>query len=86
MSDIVGMSDPDEVLRQRKKFVATMRAVRRHENRMADIDWEFDVLRPKTREFEKKVVTLGELPTFALETNDDDQDAKQKAPRSRFRH
>jgi hypothetical protein len=36
--------------RQEKKYIAIQRARRRLENRLADIDWELDVLLPQLKE------------------------------------
>jgi len=72
MPDTPGFTDPQEVVRARKKFVAIHRAKRRLMNRLADIDWEYDYLRPKLQKFENKVVTLGELPEPILVEDDTD--------------
>jgi hypothetical protein len=76
MSDTPGMTDPAEVLRNRKKLVAIRRAERRLQNRIQDIDWEYDVLLPEVRAFEKKVVTVGKLPEAVLvkDANDPAED------------
>lgn len=78
MSDLVGISDPDEVMKARRKLLAIRRAQRRLENRLADLDWEFEVLKPELRAFEKRIVTLGELPKFEVtdERADGDPDTK----------
>ena len=66
MPDIPGTSDPDEVKRARSKYVAIRRAQRRLENRLADIDWEYDELRPGLRALEQRITVVGELPEFSV--------------------
>ena len=64
MPDQVGISDPDEVKRARAKYIAIQRAKRRLENRLADIDWEYEVLKPGLRRLEQTITVVGELPSF----------------------
>ena len=66
MPDIVGTSDADEVKRARAKYLAIQRAKRRLENRLADIDWEYDVLKPGLAQLEKHITVVGELPRFEV--------------------
>ena len=66
MPDIVGMSDPDEVKLARAKYLAIQRTKRRLENRLADLEWEYAVLRPGLQALEKRITVLGELPTFEI--------------------
>jgi len=72
--DVPGVSDPEEVLRARRKLIAVRRAQRRLENRLADIDWEFDTLKPEVQAFEKRVTVLGELPDFTVVAEAEDSD------------
>lgn len=76
MPEIVGTSDADEVRRTRAKYLAIQRTKRRLENRLADIDWEFDELKPGLAALEKRITVLGELPEFSIvdETDDDGKD------------
>jgi hypothetical protein len=76
MPEIAGTSDSDEVKRARAKYLAIQRAKRRLENRLADIDFEFDVLKPGLQALEKRITVLGELPTFEIaeDPDDDSQD------------
>jgi hypothetical protein len=64
--EIVGHSDADEVKRARAKFLALKRTQRRLDNRLADIDWEYDVLKPGLLALEKRITVLGELPEFTI--------------------
>ena len=66
MPDVPTLGDPDEVMLARRKLLAIRRAQRRLENRLKDLDWEFQILRPELREFEKRIVTVGELPEATL--------------------
>jgi len=72
--DIVGTSDADEVKRARAKYLAIQRTKRRLENRIADIDWEYDVLKPGLQALEKRITVLGELPKFEVEEDEPDGD------------
>lgn len=63
----VGTNSPDEVKRQRAKYLAIMRTKRRLENRLNDIDWEFEVLKPGLEAMEERITVLGELPQFTIE-------------------
>lgn len=65
MSD-VGQNDPDEVHRARRKYLAIKRAERRLRNRLADIDWEYDTLKPGLEALERHIVTVAELPEFTV--------------------
>jgi len=49
-----------------------MRTKRRLENRLADIDYEFDVLKPGLQALEKRITVLGELPKFEIAEDDGD--------------
>ncbi len=64
MSDIIGISDSDEVKRARAKFLAIERAKWRIKQRLDTIDHEYDVVRPGLLALEKRITVLGELPTF----------------------
>ena len=64
MADQVGNADPDEVKRARAKYLAIRRAQRRLENRLADIDWEYEELKPGLLALEQRITVVGELPTF----------------------
>ena len=66
MPDIVGTSDADEVKRARAKYLAIRRAQRRLENRLADIDWEYDELKPGLTALESHITVVGELPEFSI--------------------
>lgn len=59
------LADNNELVRARKKFTALKRAERRLENRLADIDWEYDVLLPQVKELEA-AVTAGKAPVIEL--------------------
>lgn len=72
MPEVVGTSDADEVRRTRSKYLAIKRAERRLRNRLADIDWEFDTLKPGLIALEKRITVLGELPSFEFVEDDDD--------------
>lgn len=75
MPDVVGVSDPDEVKRARAKYLAIQRAKRRLENRLADIDWEYEELKPGLRKLEQTITVVGELPSFhVIEDDRGDQD------------
>lgn len=52
--------------REIKKLVTIARAERRLKNRLADIDWEFDVLTPSLERV-KKQEGLGKQAAFELE-------------------
>jgi hypothetical protein len=71
MPEIAGQSDSEEVKRARAKYLAIMRTKRRLENRLADIDYEFDVLKPGLQALEKRITVLGELPKFEIAEDDD---------------
>jgi len=74
--DIPGVSDPDAVKLARAKYLAIQRTKRRLENRLADLEWEYEVLRPGLLALEKRITIVGELPTFTVEEepNDDGKD------------
>ena len=72
MPDIVGTSDADEVKRARAKYLAIQRTKRRLENRLSDIDWEYDTLKPGLTALEKRITVLGELPSFEIAEDDGD--------------
>jgi len=71
--EIVGTSDADEVRRARAKYLAIQRTKRRLENRLSDIDWEFDELKPGLLALEKRITIVGELPTFTVEEEAEDE-------------
>ncbi len=56
----------DELSRAKKKYIAIKRAQRRLETRLADIDWEYDVLLPEVAELEFTAATTMELPEFTI--------------------
>lgn len=60
----------DELLRARRKMVAYERARRRIIQRLADIDWELDELKPMIESLDE-VSKRGELPSF--EVRDDEK-------------
>jgi hypothetical protein len=70
--DIVGTSDADEVKRARAKYLAIQRTKRRLENRLSDIDWEYDTLKPGLLALERRITVLGELPSFEIAEDDGD--------------
>ena len=72
MPDIPGVSDPDAVKLARAKYLAIQRTKRRLENRLADLEWEYEVLRPGLLALEKRITIVGELPTFSVEEESDD--------------
>jgi hypothetical protein len=55
----------DEVAKERKKLAIALRAERRLETRLADIDWEYDVLLPELEKFDA-AATRGKLPKVKL--------------------
>ena len=59
------MANANELVRARKKYATLKRAERRLQNRLADIDWEFDVLLPQIKELEK-AITAGKTPVIEL--------------------
>lgn len=59
------MADEHALVRARKKYVALKRAERRLQNRLNDIDWEYDVLLPQVKELEKQI-TAGKIPVIEL--------------------
>ena len=62
----VGQADSDVVKLARAKYLAIQRAKRRLENRLADLEWEYQVLKPGLEALEKRVTVLGELPEFTV--------------------
>lgn len=62
MSDQVGVADPDEVKRQRAKYLAIVRAKWRLKQRLETIDHEYDVIRPGLAALEQRITMVGELP------------------------
>ena len=58
-----------ELSKAKKKLLAVRRAERRLRNRLADIDWEHDVLLPEVEALEEKVAQ-GELTEYGLEDSD----------------
>jgi hypothetical protein len=73
MPEISSNSDADEVRRARSKYLAIQRTKRRLENRLRDIDWEFDELKPGLAALEQKITVLGELPEFHVVEDDGDR-------------
>lgn len=66
MGSEIGHTTPDEVKRARAKYLAIMRTKRRLENRLADIDWEYDTLKPGLEQLEQHITVVGELPEFTV--------------------
>ncbi len=62
----VGSNDADEVKRARTKYLAIKRAERRLRNRLDDIDWEYEVLKPGLLALEQHITIVGELPEFTV--------------------
>jgi hypothetical protein len=60
----------DELARAKKKYIAFKRAERRLETRLADIDWEYDVLLPEIAQLELAAATSLELPDFTIVEDD----------------
>lgn len=61
----------NELARAKKKYLAIRRAERRLQNRIADIDWEFDVLIPEVEKLGLEIAKTGELPIFTVEADED---------------
>jgi hypothetical protein len=74
MPEISSGGDADEVRKARAKFLAIKRTERRLMNRLADIDWEFDELKPQLAAFEQTTTIVGALPEFTVEEDADLQD------------
>jgi hypothetical protein len=72
MPEISGTADSDEVKRARAKYLAIRRAEWRLKQRLASIDFEFDVLKPGLQALEKRITVLGELPKFEIAEDDGD--------------
>jgi hypothetical protein len=70
--EISGTSDSEEVKRARAKYLAIRRAEWRLKQRLASIDFEYDVLKPGLEALEKRITVLGELPSFKFAEDDDD--------------
>ena len=58
----------------RKQYIAVKRAERRLVNRLNDIDWEYDVLKPELEHLNEEL-TKGNIPEFQLveDTTQNDQ-------------
>lgn len=56
----------DELARAKKKYIAIKRAQRRLQTRLADIDWEYEVLLPEVAELELAAASSLELPEFTI--------------------
>lgn len=58
----------------RKQYIAVKRAERRLVNRLNDIDWEYDVLKPDLERLNEEL-TKGNIPEFQLveDTTQNDQ-------------
>ena len=78
MPAITGSSDADEVKRARAKLLAIRRTERRLRNRLADIDWEYDVLKPELQEFESTITTVGELPEFSVDVQEPKRERRKR--------
>lgn len=76
MPQIPGEADPSAVKLARAKYLAIQRAKRRLQNRLADLEWEYDELKPGLLALEQRITIVGELPTFIVEEepSDDDKD------------
>jgi len=61
----------NELNRAKKKLVAVRRAERRLQTRLADIDWEFDILLPEVEQLGISAAELLELPEFLVEEEDE---------------
>lgn len=57
----------------KKKYIAVKRAERRLRNRLEDLDWEYDVLKPELEALDKQI-TRGSIPTFELVEENVSQD------------
>jgi hypothetical protein len=73
MPSEIGNTDADEVKRARAKYLAIRRAQRRLENRLRDIDWEYNDLKPGLAALEQRISVLGELPSFSVVEDDGDR-------------
>lgn len=62
----VGSNDADAVKLARAKYLAIKRAERRLRNRLADLDWEYEVLKPGLIALEQHITVVGELPEFTV--------------------
>lgn len=62
--------DKNEVARAKAKVTAIRRAERRLINRISDIDWEYDVLKPELEELQHDLAR-GELPVITVEKDED---------------
>lgn len=60
----------DELARAKRKLLAIRRAERRLKTRLADIDWEFDVLLPEIEKLTLEATRRGEIPQFLVEDED----------------
>ena len=60
----------DELARTKKKYVAIMRAKRRLQSRLDDIDWEYDVLLPSLSKIELEATEKLQLPQFTIVDED----------------
>jgi len=73
--EIAGQSDSDEVKRARAKYLAIRRAEWRLKQRLATIDFEYDILKPGLQALEQHIVVVGELPKFEVEEDEPDGDS-----------
>jgi hypothetical protein len=80
LSDLSLYSENDEVKRYRSKYLAIRRAQRRLENRLLDIDWELDVLKPELERSIEKSMRVGELPAADVTGREEDPRASQDNP------
>lgn len=63
----IGNADPDEVKRQRAKYLAIQRTKWRLKQRLDTIDFEFDIVKPGLEALEKRITVVGELPEFTVD-------------------
>ena len=61
--------DKSEVAKTKAKITAIRRAERRLANRLNDLDWEYDVLKPELAELEHDLAR-GELPVITVEKDE----------------
>jgi hypothetical protein len=61
--------DKNEVARVKAKVTAIRRAERRLINRLSDLDWEYDVLKPELAALEHDLAR-GELPVITVEKDE----------------
>lgn len=61
--------DKNEVAKAKAKVTAIRRAERRLINRLNDLDWEYDVLKPELEALQHDL-TRGELPVITVEKDE----------------